>query len=871
MALSITHWNLLIGIDQYPSPERRLRGCVNNVHAVKRYLDATVTTGLETTMLTASRSISGGDAPAENENELPIFERVVHELSRITNEVKAGDRVLFYFSGHCSGFRGSTAGLNFLEQSSSGFATRCMREETLFKRLETIVARGVFVTVILDSDIPETLFNRLSLRNLPFSPDYSAMQETKESSLSTAPGIMLLGACAPGESVGEAQIAGACHSRFTCYLLQTLHTLASNGMELTHHTIHNHLSTVFHAHWPLQNPTLYGKTKFALFEKPYITPPSGVIPVAHSKSGDLILGAGKVHGVRLGDYYYAYSPKTDKTPQSMLEDEAIANVQVKVVKLFESILEVVGSGLEEQCMRTHTRARSLTGFSPEMLRIGVPPNLIELWRSEDRIALRKMCILDPEPYDELCDYRVVVNKKNQYEFFHGASGSSRVLLIRTIPCGLESSPRLVMSLLQRIAAYRRLEGLRNRLSRREFQSSLVIDYENPLGIPNTNEVADRGKLIFHVQNTGLENVYITIINLTTSWDIVKMTNCSKLVKAKTESRIVVMMEIPKHLQDYGHKSCTDVIMFIMSNQASPQLDGVGISRTLDHETAEEFLAQFSSSLSHQNDWKWCTRSFVFHIREAQYLASQQPEGSEILFALSEHDTITEKPVSTAPFDQTEQMPMKEKGECALNEHTDHATPPSNQARHLRLTSERAVVRNKALISDLSRSAVAFKPEIATESSVSRGTVPSRDASRTLSESTEQGLGRFAESTEPTEVTGEDFLVSEVLDGQILSTHYAVPETVYEASDTSSSPRLQEKGYINDLAEALLAVLKASITERKTLDHILEILPSLLRAFALKVGYEGQSQMHRDVAYFVRKYRRSVPFNLAMLTVSSLMW
>ena len=80
------------------------------------------------------------------------------------------------------------------------------------------------------------------------------------------------------------------------------------------------------------------------------------------------------------------------------------------------------------------------------------------------------------------------------------------------------------------------------------------------------------------------------------------------------------------------------------------------------------------------------------------------------------------------------------------------------------------------------------------------------------------------------------------------------ETIYSASETSTPP-LRDKGYVADLAAELFGTVKSYESDRETLKRISEMLPDLLRAFALKLGHRAQTPMHRDVSYFVHKYRR----------------
>jgi len=79
-------------------------------------------------------------------------------------------------------------------------------------------------------------------------------------------------------------------------------------------------------------------------------------------------------------------------------------------------------------------------------------------------------------------------------------------------------------------------------------------------------------------------------------------------------------------------------------------------------------------------------------------------------------------------------------------------------------------------------------------------------------------------------------------------------TIYSASETSTLPPLKERHFIADLAEELFNKIKSSALGRADLERISEKLPRLLRSFALRIGYKAQTGMHRDVSYFVHKYR-----------------
>ncbi|RYP32296.1 hypothetical protein DL767_005271 [Monosporascus sp. MG133] len=80
-------------------------------------------------------------------------------------------------------------------------------------------------------------------------------------------------------------------------------------------------------------------------------------------------------------------------------------------------------------------------------------------------------------------------------------------------------------------------------------------------------------------------------------------------------------------------------------------------------------------------------------------------------------------------------------------------------------------------------------------------------------------------------------------------------TIY--SDASSLPALAEEGYISELADDLFKRICSGQSDGQIIERISEILPELLKAFALKVGHNALSQMHRDVMFFVHKHRNDI--------------
>jgi hypothetical protein len=75
-------------------------------------------------------------------------------------------------------------------------------------------------------------------------------------------------------------------------------------------------------------------------------------------------------------------------------------------------------------------------------------------------------------------------------------------------------------------------------------------------------------------------------------------------------------------------------------------------------------------------------------------------------------------------------------------------------------------------------------------------------------------------------------------------------TIYSAESS-----VDIKNYVADLTSDLFSKVQFKDFNSQTMDRILEDLPDLLKAFALKIGHNTDDPKHRDVMYFVYKHSR----------------
>lgn len=86
------------------------------------------------------------------------------------------------------------------------------------------------------------------------------------------------------------------------------------------------------------------------------------------------------------------------------------------------------------------------------------------------------------------------------------------------------------------------------------------------------------------------------------------------------------------------------------------------------------------------------------------------------------------------------------------------------------------------------------------------------------------------------------------------TEQDVDDTATQYSSVSSKAFPKRHRYIQEMADDLFSKIGTPNVDGKTQTEILEILPELLKAFALKIGHDGPTQMHRDVMVFIHRHR-----------------
>lgn len=321
-------------------PENILLGAAADAVAVRDYLTTlpTDSTPIDITLLVTDECAGDhGSSSNSKRTQLPTNENVTAVLERVIELGGSGDFVYIHFSGHGArtplerlppGMGTSPLALALYDGLMEGHLLR-----NLLVRMENNDMR---VTLVLDCCFsgsvlrnPENEARHALVRFVEFDPNIdrifsredeamlpSTHHQLRGASLQDDPLALLkpekytiLAACGPHEEAREIEMAGGKRrGALSYFLIDTLQTLRRRGSRITHQTLHQHLSTRFHAAYPAQTPMRYGKSSFSFFQDvDNKQPESHFISVYRDrKNGQIILCAGEAHGVNVGDEYAAY-------------------------------------------------------------------------------------------------------------------------------------------------------------------------------------------------------------------------------------------------------------------------------------------------------------------------------------------------------------------------------------------------------------------------------------------------------------------------------------------------------------------------------------------------------------------------------------
>lgn len=383
-------WALLIGVGYYITGDARressgriahynsLGGCVNDVALVECFLKTELRL-LDEHMIKLT-STAPEDAshcrPTEDPSVWPTYHNISRAFARLSSETRSGDLVYIHYSGH--GARVRTAyesikgpqgidealvpvDIEVVADADTGQA-KYVRDVEIARWLQDLVAKGVGVTVVLDScyaggsarqkgsatprgtGIVDRSLLRSDVCGDPPGPHGLAQPASLrrgrvcKSWLLEASGYTLLAACTAFQKAYEHTFAERQHGALTYHLIDTLR--CGQG-SLSAEALLGRIAAKVQSYFSEQTPVLDGEATMAFFG----ISSSGASPVHRPlvlavdlASGVVELDQGDLHGVHVGAEYGVYRDSTASY------SDRVARVRVTKPQGLKSTAALLGPG-----------------------------------------------------------------------------------------------------------------------------------------------------------------------------------------------------------------------------------------------------------------------------------------------------------------------------------------------------------------------------------------------------------------------------------------------------------------------------------------------------------------------------------------------
>lgn len=367
-----TIYALLVGIDDYPPPVPKLRGCVNDIYELKGYLEARVDPGDHALHeVLHIHTLINAEATRD---------AVIHAFRDHLGRAGPNDVVLFGYSGHGSQEQAPQEFWHIepdhLDETLVLYDSRKegswdLADKELSKLITEVSSGGAHVVVLLDCchsgsgtrapGISEMAVRRAptDLRSRPLESFIFPLGELSEvgstRNLRTSPSgwdgtgrHVLLAACRDDEEAKEFHGGGTTRGAFSYFLSETLRTV---GGAITYRDLFGRSAALVQSQVQRQSPQIEATVSEDLLQ-PFLGGTIRSTPrtfLASHNRGQWVIDAGRVHGIP--------KPTPEDTTELVLfvfgasdddlEDPTKGVAKVRVAEVFgtTSRLEVVGAAI----------------------------------------------------------------------------------------------------------------------------------------------------------------------------------------------------------------------------------------------------------------------------------------------------------------------------------------------------------------------------------------------------------------------------------------------------------------------------------------------------------------------------------------------
>ena len=518
---------LLIGIDYYLPNElsdgtfyRSLAGCVRDVLKVEQFLRSEFgLTDERLIRLTASRGggdnpqsrSSGGtplstddEKPTEPPEQWPTYQNIMQAFRKLEESARPGEQIYIHYSGHGGKVKtlprhralipGKWIDEALVPTDLGNDEGRYLRDIELAFLLQKFVAKGLYVTIVLDSchsgsatrgeeaGVRGRPANKDDVRgsaNIDDRPQPSLVASDEELAdnwnrlskpagrdvyvgsdwLPDPQGYVLLAACRSNEGAHEYSYDGVNKEGALTYWF--LDSLKKFGDGVTyrrlHRYIHAKVSEQFRQREP-QNPQLEGEGDRILFgREPVPAPHAFSVLNADVARRQVTLSAGRIHGLGAGARFALYSAGEVDFKQS---ERRLAIAEITEPGITSSQARLVGRSL-------HTRVEQ--GDQAVLLAPGTdtPRYTVSVIAKEKPVEqIAQLLRRHNEGYvqlleaNEKTDFIINVSPRDHFRICD-SSGAEIPNLKPALSVSDRNAPQRVVKRLQHLAQYRKVSELKN--------------------------------------------------------------------------------------------------------------------------------------------------------------------------------------------------------------------------------------------------------------------------------------------------------------------------------------------------------------------------------------------------------------------------
>jgi hypothetical protein len=640
----VTHYAILIGIDDYP--DKPLEGCVRDAQDTKAYLESTLHDSVEVQMIVTSQSGPQSSNTIEGRVLWPTFDNVTAAFKRVTSLAKPRNFVYIHYSGH--GTQKPPSG-TFSNESTGDLALvllggeqdkkiRCLWGFELAGLLKTMVDSGLVITLILDCCFSASVYRRKdpSVRFLPYDSKVDSEYSSKPDQIpgderyrdvSMLPNWLvrpdryaILAACGPHEITIELKDAdGRKHGALSYFLLKTIKCV---NLTKRHGDIYDHLRAKLKGAGLRQNPVLYGNQNQGFFGQVNSDIIAAAIPIIVSKNGNLQLQAGRAHGFNTDDQLIMYPLGTAEVDPRAQGSSEVAKIvctraltsDLERIDEDDSDDELTLADAPAIRVRTGWMARGLTRSSlqsfPIRLASGLPN--LEEWLT----VLRERSLeahIDTNKHPSMFD---VVLNNGEYKIL---DESGNIINLPSMPQD-QTNIGQIGSLLEHLSRYQLIKDLVNEEPtdsfRQSFKVQILINGKS-FSPGDSIEMEHNTIAELVLENQDEKYLYLFIYDLGPCWQVENVNRGTYIVvppridgQRARPTRKRLRMRIPDEMREKGHSSCKDILKIFVTSQPT-SFDLLGLPKLGGR--AKTSQADRTPGEGGDGSENWAAMNFSIHI------------------------------------------------------------------------------------------------------------------------------------------------------------------------------------------------------------------------------------------------------------------